>query len=48
VFWLCVLVVIMDGFDGSLEGCFAWLMLVEILMELLIFLGPGFRWFWDV
>jgi len=40
VFWLCVLAVLMDGFGGSLEGYFAWLMLVEIVMELLIFLGP--------
>jgi hypothetical protein len=39
VSWQWVLVVLMDGFSGYLERCFAWLLLVEILIEFWIFLG---------
>jgi hypothetical protein len=39
VYWQWVLVVLMDGFSGYLERCFAWLLLVEILIEFWIFLG---------
>jgi len=42
VSWQWVLVVLMDGFSGYLERCFAWLLFIGILMLILVtFEGYG-------